>query len=566
MIQPSSKPSQHSYDDQTEFDLFTDELFAEQVTSDSITMNYTLANPENFGITDFKPTLGNFSVAQMQQDLATRKQYRLKLKQFDPSKLSKQQKLTFEILNSYLTDDKNMNDFILYTEVLGPTTGIQAQLPILLAEYNFYDQQDIEDYLTLLPCVFDYFKQIVTFEQQKSEAGLFMSDQTADDIIAQCNDFIKNKEENFLIGIFEEKIDEFDLTKEEKDTYIKKNRQYVADYIIPAYEYLIHGLTKLKGTGNNEKGLCYLPKGKEFYSYLVKTSTGSNRSMDEINSLLDTYLRKSMQTIMNVSLMDEDVFNRANHVTYPETKPEKILEYLKDRLEKDFPKLNHVNCTIKYVHKSLEDSLSPAFYLTPPIDCYTENSIYINQSDKYDMSSIFTTIAHEGYPGHLYQTVYYQQQNQSLIRSVMDYGGYSEGWATYVELYSYDLAGLDKHVSSLLKNNLIANLCLYAKCELGINYLGWDYDKTKNFLSQYGIEQESDLKRIYTAMIEEPDSYMKYTLGLIEILILREEAENALGDSFTLKDFHEFFLSVGPAPFDIIKSQMDQWIDKKMTN
>lgn len=83
---------------------------------------------------------------------------------------------------------------------------------------------------------------------------------------------------------------------------------------------------------------------------------------------------------------------------------------------------------MKYVDKSLEEHISPAFYLTTPLDAYQDNVIYLNGNAKYDLTKAFTTIAHEGYPGHLYQNCFYQSQNPLPVRSVVNIGGYTEGW------------------------------------------------------------------------------------------------------------------------------------------
>lgn len=140
------------------------------------------------------------------------------------------------------------------------------------------------------------------------------------------------------------------------------------------------------------------------------------------------------------------------------------MQYLKKQIKKSFPDLpSEVSCQMKYVDKSLEEHISPAFYLTTPLDAYQDNVIYLNGNAKYDLTKAFTTIAHEGYPGHLYQNCFYQSQNPLPVRSVVNIGGYTEGWGTYAELYSYSLAGLTKNVASFLKQNTLLTLAIYAK-------------------------------------------------------------------------------------------------------
>ena len=548
---------------QEEFDALTKEVFLDNVQSDSITLNYTLANPETYGITDYKPTLGDFSLEEMKENLAKCENYSARLKDINYKKLTDDQKLTYDIMKDYYKVDDGAEDLLLYYEILSPTVGLQAQLPILYAEYSFYDKDDIDAYLELLPCTYDYFNQIIEFEKLKSDAGLFMSDRSADDIIKQCESLISDKEDNFLITVFNDKVEQYEgLTKDEIKAYQEKNKDAVLNYVIPAYQLLIDGLKSLKGTGTNEGGLSNYEKGKEYYESLVRSETGSNRSVEDLIKLLDKYMNKNIASMQVLLAKDATLLDQASNPSYPMTDPEEILTYLQDAIKDRFPDMDEVNYTVKYVHKSLEDFISPAFYLTPAIDNYAENSIYINGSDKFDLSQIFTTLAHEGYPGHLFQNVYYAQQNPNPVRSTMNFGGYSEGWATYVEMISYHMAGIDDNLASLLEQNNAVILMMYARADIGINYEGWTREDSDNYLkSMLGITDEDTLDQFYIAMVEEPANYLQYTIGYIEMMELRNKAEKALGDKFSEKDYHEFILKTGPSQFYVIDKYLDKWID-----
>lgn len=547
-----------------DFAALLDEIFKEEVTDDSITLNYMIKDKEKYGIEVQEASLGEYSLEEFQSSLLISENRIAKLETFDYDKLTKEQQLIYDII--YVMSKQNLEsaDFLEYARCLGPTTGIQAQLPVLLAEYNFYKKEDVEQYIELIKLVPAYFEQILAFEKNKSEKGIFMSDTTAQAIIDQCKSFVKNPESNYLITVFEKKIKDVEgISEEEQSRLCEENKAAVLDSLVPAYNNLVAGLKKLKGTGKNENGLCYLEKGKEYYAYLIKTKTGSDRSPSEINTLLDkriVTLKKEMAEIMAES---PDVYYDAQDITYPYANPEDAMEHLKEAIQKDFPALDsEISCQIKTVDKSLEESMSPAFYLTPAIDNYKENVVYINENERYDLTKAFTTIGHESYPGHLFQTCYFQSTNPAPIRSIISVGGYTEGWGTYAELYSYDLAGIDDKVAELLKKNTLTTLCIYAKADIGVNYLGWDYEKLQNYLTDFGFSKSSG-RIIFDSMVAEPGGYMQYTLGYLEIEELLAKAKKELGDKFVLKDFHEFFLSVGPAPFVVIEDQMNAWLKEQ---
>lgn len=548
---------------QVAFDVFTDELFEEKVQNDSITLNYTLAHPETYGITGYTPTFGHYSIKDMEETFAKDKNTLNKLSSFEYEELTRDQQITYEILKELYTNELKFKDYMLYDEVLSSTTGLQAQLPVLLAEYNFSDKEDVTDYIALLATTDSYFKEICEFQKQKSAAGLFMSDISADNVIDQCRQFIKDPEKNLLITVFDNKLDSLSLSKEEKTEFLAQNKDAVLTHVIPAYEELIATLTSLKGTGKNDGGLCHFKNGTTYYSMLLKNQTGSSKTPEEARESLQNVLYTAILRMQEVVNKDSKALENAQNAKYKLTEPRKIINSLKESIKKDFPDVQAVNCEIKYVDKSLEEHMSPAFYLTPQIDCYTKNCIYINKCDKYDLSDLFTTLAHEGYPGHLYQNVYYASLNPSLIRNIIDFGGYSEGWATYVEMYSYGLAGLEKNVASILRSNNEAILCIYGLADIGVNYTGWTVKDLKEFLSSMGINNEEAASLMFQAVIDEPCNYLKYALGYAEIKELRDKAKNALGKSFKLKEFHEFLLTFGPAQFDIINKYLDQWIKEK---
>jgi uncharacterized protein (DUF885 family) len=550
--------------EQKSFNNFLNNLFVLKVQSDTLSLNYSLADPKNYGIDSTKTTLGEYGIASMNEDLSVSENYHNHLLSFDFTKLSPDQQLTYRILNDYLEENLKLGSSLYYNECLGPTTGIQAQLPILLAEYNFYTRADIDEYLKLLPCVYDYFSDIVEFEKEKSARGLFMNDKVAIRIINQCNAFIEKPKDNFLIKYFNEKIMTFrGLSNSETSYYKAANKAAILNYVIPAYKMLSRELTTLLGTGTNTAGLFYYPQGRDYYECLARVKTGSGRDMEGITNLLENAINSGILKITALSMSDKSLVNKyLSFKAFPITDPQKIITDLKEDIAKDFPDSVPVNCNIKYVPKSLSEYLSPAMYLVPPIDKFTENNIYINGNDAKTLSMIYTTVAHEGYPGHLYQCTYFRNKKPAPIRNLMNFAGYDEGWATYVEMYSYHISGIDDRLADFLEANNIVILCMYARADIGIHYEGWSRAKAINYVTNF-IENDEIAGVIYETLLEEPGVYLPYAVGYLEIMELRKKAEHELGDRFVAKDFHKFLLDIGPAQFDIIEEYMDKWIATK---
>lgn len=550
---------------QKKFEEYTENLFKESIVEDMISLHYTLKDPAAYGITDYEPTLGTYSLEDMKDSTREMKELQAELLGFKRGELNKEQQITYDILKSHYNTELLFEGRELYYGSLSPVTGIQVQLPVLMAEYEFNTERDVTDYLAILADMDDYYNSICEFEREKSKNGMFMCDPVVDKIIKGCQDFISTGEDNYLIEVFNEKVDALEgLSDESKANYKTQNHQTIVEQVIPGYENLIGVLEELKGTGKNDKGLFYYNDGLGYYEYLVRSKVGSSRSVSDLMELITSHLDKDFNKMSKSYSANSTIDNDSRDFIYPTYDPTEIIEGLKIKCQKDYPDLPEINYSIKYVHPSLEESSSPAFYLTPPIDDSNRNMIYINnQKVSENSSSLFSTLAHEGYPGHLYQNVYFNEAEACNLRRILSFTGYSEGWASYVEFESYYMIdGMSPDMSDFLSANASATLGLYAYLDVSINYEGWTLEETKTFLKKmYGIDEDAVVEDIFYAMVADPTSYLKYYVGYLEILELRTAIEEKLGDAFVLKDFHQQVLDMGPTPFDVLEVHVKEWAD-----
>lgn len=547
---------------QKDFDSFLEKLFQSEVSANTINMHYTLRNPENYGISDYKVTYGEISKESHQKSIAASENILSILDNFSIKQMDVSRNLTYEILKEELETQMEGADFYLYQEMLRPSTGIQAELPVLMAEYSFYDEKDVQDYLSLLVQTPEYFRQILLFEIEKANTGLFMSDFAAEDIINQCSNFVEDGESNYLITTFNDKMDQMqEISDQQKIDYKEQNKKAVLESVIPAYETMIKGLEKLKGSGKNQEGLCHLPKGKEYYEYLVRSYTGSEKNIEEMMKATEQQRANDMTEAAKILSEQPELLSQSTSYAFAQQDPNAILQELQEKMHNDFPAPPDTSFTIKYVHPSLEEYMAPAFYLSVPIDDITQNSIYINGSNHYQKLKLYTTLAHEGFPGHLYQNVMERSQDFPSIRSLLGTSGYSEGWATYVEMISYSYAEIDSKLASLLQKDQSALLSLYATADMGIHYNGWSLSDMMNFFGEYQIKDQETLTEIYHLIVEEPAHYLKYYIGYLEFLQLKEYAKELYGDQYSDYKFHEALMKIGPAQFEIIKKYLPEYYD-----
>ncbi|MCX4269291.1 MAG: DUF885 domain-containing protein [Lachnospiraceae bacterium] len=542
------------------FQELTEEIFREELKDNTLNLHYTLAYPEDYGIDDYEITLGDYSMESYEEAYSELKDLKEELEAINPSQLEGEERLTYKILKDYVEAELSAEDFTLYGEVLSPTLGVQAQLPILLAEYTFRNERDVKDYLGLLGKMEETYAQIIEREHLKSENGLFMSDRTADDVILQCQQFIENPEENYLISTFNERLERVEgLSEAQKESYRTKNLELIQTDVIHAYQVLIDGLEELKGTGVNEAGLFYYPEGIRYYEYLVRTETGSANTVRRLQRST-IYFMSNVLTEMAATMEEyPNLLEEYEEYSMFDGTPEEMLAQLSEEILEDYPNPPDTIYTVKYVDDSLKEHLSPAFYLTPPIDDALENVIYINPL--YMDGSLYTTLSHEGFPGHLYQTTYTNEAGLSLVRNLLGYSGYTEGWATYVEYDTYRrVAENDQPLAKISMLESQFSLALCAFIDMGVNYEGWTKKDVQEYLEEIGLGGADTADSVFYTVVQEPANYLSYFIGYLEFLKLRDQAQETLGDRFSIKEFHDFILTVGPAPFDLIEEEMENWM------
>ena len=552
---------------QPDFSSYTQLLFREQLSADTIGLHYTLAHPENYGITSHEISLGSLDEANILSTRLSCENIRAACSRFDYDSLNIDEQLTYDILSYTLDQNLTGCTYYYYEEPLNPINGIQAELPVLLAEYTFRSQSDVEDYLALLAVVPDYFSEIVTFEEQKSAKGLFMPTFATDAVIAQLSSLLSPPAFSCLTETFPKKLEDVPgLSEEYRTAYIEEHQTLIDESLIPAYEALSTALSRLRETSKNEGGLCHLPGGSDYYSYLVKKTTASPHTVSELNEMIAEERQQDLSELVKIIKSNPDILSQMSNVKLKWNTPDEMLEHLKACMVSDFPEAPDNDYEVKTVEPVMQKFLSPAFYLTAPMDDPDENNIYINPAYSRSDIELFTTLAHEGYPGHLYETISSYEQDLSPLRHVLNFGGYTEGWATYVEMQSYYYAGLDETLARALQLNASATLSLYASIDIGVHKERWDRDIVLEFLSDYGITSVEAADHVYELVVETPANYLKYYVGYLEFLELKKDARLRYCSDYNDKAFHQALLSIGPAPFSIIKEYLPLYYDSSASN
>ena len=535
------------------FSEFCTTLFREEMKSNTMNLHFTLKDPKSAGIDSYEITLGSLSGDSPHNQARQLKKLSEELKKYSRRSLKGKDRLTCRLLSDYISRQQNLAAYPYYDEPLTPSGGVTSQLPVLLAEYTFRNTRDIKDYLGLLSQMDTYFLGILDYEQKKADAGLFMSDEACLKVIEGCEVFTEHPDDNFLIDTFSNRLNAMDgLTDTQKNTYLKQHSKVLSDHVIPAYSQMIKGLTMLLGRGHNNWGLCNFPEGKAYYEAVVSADTGCDDSVEDLFSQIAKARREDLTFCQNLLEKNPKLASQSPKPDAALKEENAMLSRLQKEILTDFPAPPQTEVEICHVDPALSEYLAPAFYITAPIDDISHNRIYINDAKNDTDIYYFTTLAHEGYPGHLYQTICTSSYGAPEVLSLLNYPGYTEGWATYTEMQSFYYAGLDPDLASLLQHNQAATLSLYATADIGIHYFGWEKEKNAAFWSEYGVDDTATVKRITDLILEEPGNYLKYYVGYLKFRQMREQLalENK---SFSVSAFHEAILRTGPSPFSVLE-------------
>mgnify|MGYP000953130292 FL=1 len=535
------------------FSEFCTTLFREEMKSNTMNLHFTLKDPKAAGIDSYEITLGSLSGDSPHNQARQLKKLSEELKKYSHRSLKGKDRLTCRLLSDYISRQQNLAAYPYYDEPLTPSGGVTSQLPVLLAEYTFRNTRDIKDYLGLLSQMDTYFLGILDYEQKKADAGLFMSDEACLKVIEGCEVFTEHPDDNFLIDTFSNRLNAMDgLTDTQKNAYLKQHSKVLSDHVLPAYSQMIKGLTMLLGRGHNNWGLCNFPEGKVYYEAVVSADTGCDDSVEDLFSQIAKARREDLTFCQNLLEKNPKLASQSPKPDAALKEENAMLSRLQKEILTDFPAPPQTEVEICHVDPALSEYLAPAFYITAPIDDISHNRIYINDAKNDTDIYYFTTLAHEGYPGHLYQTICTSSYGAPEVLSLLNYPGYTEGWATYTEMQAFYYAGLDPDLASLLQHNQAATLSLYATADIGIHYFGWEKEKNAAFWREYGVDNTATVKRITDLILEEPGNYLKYYVGYLKFRQMREQLalENK---SFSVSAFHEAILRTGPSPFSVLE-------------
>ena len=559
-----------SGEEQKKFDEFMKQEFVESMEQSYPNTHIILENPKDYGVDTSKTKVQidkELNETTMKENKELNEKSAKAFKEFDRDTLSDEQKETYDIYSYMLDYTTEMNDskFDYMSMPLESMTGMHTQLPTLFSDWTLLNEQDVKDVITLMKSVRPYMDSILAYTKKQEEKGTLMLDIKS--VKEYCEKVVKEDVNSSVLTGLNESIDNLKLGDDKTKQYKAELKKAFQEYFLPAYSDIIKTMKELDSSKNNTLGLSHMKNGKEYYELLFKQATGTDKSIEDIKKELNSMSRSSLLAVQSVisknkNLYDEYV-NGKIKTKYKDF--ESMLKDLDKDIKDDFPSVGTLNYRIRPIGEDLASGGVAAYFNIPALDGTTPKQIRVNMmEDALDVQSLetFSTVAHEGIPGHMYQIAYaYKNVKDPWRNSMASFLGYTEGYATYTELYALKyLDGVSADAVKLQQNMVVYQDCLIALADIGIHYEGWTKEDLSNFLEENGLGV-SDVSDFYNQLQANPTAFLSYYVGYVQIANLKKDAQEELKDKFNDRDFHEAILKSGAAPFHVVEENVKDYIE-----
>jgi len=545
-----------------------EDVFRWYATSDGYTYHMLVDDPASYQIdpSTVTMTLGDFSEEENQRFAAEAGEFLTRIDQINREELPAERQFSYDVLRQLLEDFSVYDEqYAYFYEPLTEYRGIHANLPLSFALFELKDAQDVEDYLALLADTPRYLGQVLAYEQKRAELGIFMTKDALDEILTDCKTLIDSRDTLFLYVTFDDAIDQLtSLTPDQAQTYKDRNASLLKNEFIGAYQTLYDGLKDLRSHCRSyEEASSYNETEKGYFEYAMQSEGCNFLSVEETLEMLKTeyfYLYNDIVTIQikNPNIRDEQIELSSGNM-------QKDIDYLKSVIGDFLPELPDHNLTLTDVPEELESMFSPAAYVIPAMDDWKDNIIYINTS--IEDPTLLLTLAHEGYPGHLYQAVYQRNQDTiGLMQRAVNFGGYAEGWAQFAEflITEHQTRYDEQYVRIEFEYSMLFDAIIPAILGILVNYYGYSETAVENYLTGIGLDGERLAAAYYNTVVDQPYYYLEYAVGYSELAQLYRDEQDTVGDRFDLSQFLKTYLDLGPAYYEQLREQMDVWADGLM--
>ncbi len=526
-------------------------------------------NPEKLGFSVNDVSWGEFTTIDEYDDEKAYYQQQLdSLYTIDYESLGSDDRLCYDLIVYDIEETiygYSYTAFEYYEMNFNALTGPQCNILFDLEIFAFDTVKDAEDYIKLVKDIDRYFDLLCEYEESRAAYGFASSDNSYEEAAKSFDSLVEQKDDCFLYYSFEERLDNIkDLSTADKDRLIQENEKAMKEVMFPEFEECASRMRALEGSGGTDAGLCRYRGGDAYYAVINRHLSNKGVSVEESISALDNAIDATYAKLYQAALTGTGWDKEYEDHAYSKGSVEDNMDYLYSRIEEDFPAIPAHAYFLMEVPEAFEDYFSPAACMAYHLDTFNSNCIIVN--NKSVGGDLGTTIAHEAYPGHMYQSIYTRSRTSHPYMYLAGSIGYKEGWATYVQEYSCKYFADNQTAGKLVGITDNLNTLISTKLDYGIHAENWSLKDCVDYLNDILLSQgagdedlctEDDLADAYTILIMDPGYFIKYGMGNVWTTQIMDNMHAKHPDKTDL-EIHTAYLDSLTGTFEQIEANTDK--------
>ena len=514
-------------------------------------------------------------------------------REFDTANLDAQAALSYRLAIYQLEQAERAFAYrgnqLLFNQMRGQHSGIPA---FLINQHRITDVDDAKAYIARLNGIPEYLGTFEARAKQAAQSGVLAPRFVYDYVLESSGNVVSGypfegagpDSPSPLYKDFANKVAALNLPKDEADALLFDARAALIDSVMPAYVSLIGTMSEHRASAGTDDGVWRLPEGEAYYAARLQNMTTTDMTASEIHDLglsemarIHTEMEAIKSKVGFEGSLQEffDYMRTAPEFYKPETDTGKaaylteataMIDTMRGRLPEMFNTFPKASLVVKAVEPFREKGAGKAFYQRPAADgsrpgTYYANLYLMSAMPTYQMEAL---AYHEGIPGHHMQIAIAQElEGIPEFRKNGSVTAYTEGWGLYSEFLPKELGFYEDPYSDF--GRLAMELWRAARLvvDTGLHDKKWTREEATQYLMDNTPNPESDCIKAIDRYIVMPGQATAYKIGMLKILELRERAKAAIGDKFTLGEYHDVVLRDGPVPLAILEEKVGAWIAEK---
>jgi len=528
------------------------------------------------GDTRYNDKLTDYSAEAENVWLGREQDWLLKLAEIDPTGLSEQDKLSQELLIREFTQDSQAAEFKEWEMPVNQMDGIQIEYAQLVGQLRFDTVKDYEDWIARLHALPDAFNQVTTNMSLGVTDGRVPPKYLLEKVLAQVNQIagMKPEETPFAVPL---KQMPASIAAAGQDRLKTDLLEAITNDVLPAYLRFARFLqVTYIPAGRTDLGVTSLPDGVRYYAFLVKRTTTTNLTPEQIHQIgLDEVMRDETEMLaiaQKLGFKDLPSF-RASLKSNPKLKAASAdaliaaywsyLKPMQAKLPQLFGLLPKAPFEVVEVPDYMAATSAPAYYVRGTPDGSRPGRLFIDTYHATDRNlyGVESIAYHEGIPGHHLQGSIAQEiTDVPEFRKYGSYTAYTEGWGLYAERLGKDVGFYQDPYSDYGRLEADIWRAIRLVVDTGVHSEHWTRQQMVDYFHDHSNIDETSIQSEVDRYVAWPSQALAYKVGQMKLLELRARAEKALGAKFDIRAFHDLVIDSGALPLDVLETRVNAWI------